>query len=225
MLHRNPAVFYLMNEGRTVFAQLLGFLPKYEFDQRHKAAINLHTLLTLHGNFPMATIITSGSVHDVSILDQLVWEAGAFYIMDRGYLDFARWHRLHQCGAFFVTRAKQIFRCTRRHSRPVDRAAGPRFDQTVVTTGMGTRLDYPDPLRRIGYRDSLTGKSLVFLTNNITVPALTIAHLYWGTLANRTLVQMAQATSAHQSILRHVAHRDAHPILDTHRRFICSSPF
>jgi IS4 transposase len=116
----------------------------------------------------------------VNILDQLVWEAGAFYIMDRGYLDFARWHRLHQCGAFFVTRAKQNFRCARRYSRPVDKTTGLRFDQTVVLTGLAAQHDYPDPLRRIGYHDPLTGKSLVFLTNNFTVPALTITQLYRG---------------------------------------------
>ena len=100
--------------------------------------------------------------------------------MDRGYLDFARWHQLHQCGAFFVTRARQTFRCARRYSRPVDKTTGLRFDQTVVMTGLKARHDYPDPLRRVGYRDPLTGKSLVFLTNNFTVPALTIAELYRG---------------------------------------------
>ena len=119
-------------------------------------------------------------MHDVNILDQLVWEAGSFYIMDRGYLDFARWHRLHQCGAFFVTRAKQNFRCARRYSRPVDKTTGLRFDQTVVMTGLKAQHDYPAPLRRIGYRDPETGKALVFLTNNFTVPALTIAQLYRG---------------------------------------------
>jgi len=119
-------------------------------------------------------------VHDVNILDQLVWEAGAFYLMDRGYLDFARLHRLHQSGAFFVTRAKQNFRCARRYSRPVDKTTGLRFDQTVVMTGLNAQHDYPTPLRRIGYRDPETGKGLVFLTNNFTVPALTIAQLYRG---------------------------------------------
>ena len=143
-----------------------------------KAAIKLHTLLTLQGNFPTVIIITPGSVHDVNILDQLVWEAGAFYIMDRGYFDFARWHRLHQGGAFFVTRAKQTFHGARRYSRPVDKTTGLRFDQTVGLTGLTARCDYPSPLRRIGYRDPATGKRLVFLTNNFTVPALTIAQLY-----------------------------------------------
>jgi IS4 transposase len=148
--------------------------------RRHKAAIKLHTLLTLKGNFPTVIIVSAGSVHDVNILDQLVWEASAFYIMDRGYLDFARWHRLHQSGAFFVTRARQSFRCARRYSRPVDKTTGLRFDQTVGLTGWQAQQDYPAPLRRIGYRDPATGKPLVFLTNNFTVPALTIAQLYRG---------------------------------------------
>ena len=148
--------------------------------RRHKAAIKLHTLLTLQGCFPTGIIITPGSVHDVNSLDQLVWEAGSFYIMDRGYLDFARLHRLHQSGAFFVTRAKKNFRCARRYSRPVDKTTGLRFDQTVVATGLETQTDYPAPIRRIGYRDPETGKTLVFLTNNFTVPALTITQLYRG---------------------------------------------
>jgi hypothetical protein len=163
----------------TTIDLCLSLFPWAAF-RRHKAAIKLHTLLTLQGNFPTVIIVTPGSVHDVNILDQLVWEAGSFYIMDRGYLDFARWHRLHQCGAFFVTRAKQNFRCARRYSRPVDKTTGLRFDQTVVTTGVYAQHDYPDALRRTGYRDPKTGLVLVFLTNNFTVPALTIAQLYQG---------------------------------------------
>jgi hypothetical protein len=163
----------------TTIDLCLSLFPWATF-RRHKAAIKLHTLLTLQGNFPTVIIVTPGSVHDVNILDQLVWQAGSFYIMDRGYLDFARWHRLHQCGAFFVTRAKQNFRCARRYSRPVAKITGLRFDQTVMTTGLDAQHDYPDPLRRIGFRDPLTGKSLVFLTNNFTVSALTITQLYRG---------------------------------------------
>ena len=163
----------------TTIDLCLSLFPWATF-RRRKAAIKLHTLLTLQGNFPTVIIITPGSVHDVNILDQLAWEAGSFYIMDRGYLDFARLHRLHQCAAFFVTRAKKNFRRTRRYSRPVDKATGLRFDQTVVTVGFYARRDYPDPLRRIGYRDPKTGQSLIFLTNNFTAPALTIAQLYHG---------------------------------------------
>ena len=163
----------------TTIDLCLSLFPWATF-RRHKAAIKLHTLLTLQGNFPTVIIITPASVHDVNILDQLVWVAGSFYIMDRGYLDFARLHRLHQCGAFFVTRARKNFRRARRYSRPVDKSTGLRFDQTVVMSGFYARHDYPDPLRRIGFRDPKSGKSLVFLTNNFTVPALTIAQLYHG---------------------------------------------
>ena len=158
----------------TTIDLCLSLFPWATFRQ-HKAAIKLHTLLTLQGNFPTVIIVSTGSVHDVNILDQLVWDAGSFYIMDRGYLDFARWYRIHQCGAFFVTRAKQNFRCARRYSRPVAKTTGLRFDQTVVLTA---QHDYPVPMRRIGYRDPETGKGLVFLTNHFTVPALTIAKLY-----------------------------------------------
>src|ERR1035437_3892764 len=163
----------------TTIDLCLSLFPWATF-RKHKAAVKMHTLLTLQGNFPTVIIISTGSVHDINILDQLVWEAGSFYIMDRGYLDFVRWHRLHQCGAFFVTRAKQNFRCARRYSRPVNKTTGLRFDQTVVLTGLKAQHDYPVPLRRIGYRDPQTGKVLVFLTNNFTVPALTIAQLYRG---------------------------------------------
>lgn len=163
----------------TTIDLCLSLFPWATF-RRAKAAIKLHTLLTLQGHFPTVIIITPGSVHDVNILDQLAWEAGSFYIMDRGYLDFARLHRLHQCAAFFVTRAKKNFRCARRYSRPVDKTTGLRFDQTVVTVRFYAQRDYPDALRRIGYRDPRTGKALVFLTNNFTASALTIAQLYQG---------------------------------------------
>ena len=163
----------------TTIDLCLSLFPWATF-RRRKAAIKLHTLLTLQGHFPTVIIITPGSVHDVNILDQLAWEAGAFYIMDRGYLDFARLHRLHLSAAFFVTRAKKNFRCARRYSRPVDKTTGLRFDQTVVTVGFYARRNYPAALRRIGYRDPKTGKELVFLTNNFTVPALTITQLYQG---------------------------------------------
>jgi Transposase DDE domain/Domain of unknown function (DUF4372) len=161
----------------TTIDLCLSLFPWAKF-RRHKAAIKLHTLLALRGNYPIVVIVTPGSVHDVNILDQLAYQAGSFYVFDRGYLDFARLHRLHQSGAFFVTRAKKNFRCTRRYSRPVDKTTGLRFDQTVVLTGFYARRDYPDALRRIGFRDPASGKTLVFLTNNFTEPALTIAQLY-----------------------------------------------
>lgn len=161
----------------TTIDLCLALFPWAKF-RRRKAAIKLHTLLALQGNFPTVIILTPGRVHDVHLLDQLTWEAGSFYVMDRGYLDFARLHRLHAGAAFFVTRAKKNFRCARRYSRPVDKTTGLRLDQTVMLTGFYARRAYPLPLRRIGYRDPKTGKALVFLTNNFTVPALVIAQLY-----------------------------------------------
>ena len=161
----------------TTIDLCLALFPWATF-RRRKAAIKLHTLLNLQGNYPTVVILTPGSVHDVNILDQLVYDAGSFYIMDRGYLDFARLHRIQQHSAFFVTRAKKNFRCQRRYSRPVDKTTGLRFDQTVVLSGFYAQRAYPETLRRIGYRDPQTGKALVFLTNNFTVPALAIARLY-----------------------------------------------
>jgi hypothetical protein len=161
----------------TTIDLCLALFPWASF-RRHKAAIKLPTLRALQGNFPTVIIITPGTVHDVNILDQLAWKAGAFYIMDRGDLDFARLHHLHLAAAFFVTRAKKNFRCRRRYCRPVDKASGLRFDPTVILAGFYARRDYPAPLRRIGYRDPKTGKALVFLTNHFTLPALVIAQLY-----------------------------------------------
>jgi len=161
----------------TTIDLCLSLFPWAKF-RRHKAAVKLHTLLALRGNFPIVVILTTGKVHDVNILDQLSYEPGAFYIADRGYLDFPRLYRLHQSGAFFVTRARKNFRCHRRYSRPVDKTTGLRFDQTIILSSFYPRRGYSEALRRIGFRDPQTGKELVFLTNNFTVPALTIAQLY-----------------------------------------------
>ena len=161
----------------TTIDLCLSLFPWAKF-RRAKAAIKLHTLLALRGNYPAVVIVTAGSVHDVNILDQLAFEPGSFYIFDRGYLDFARLHRLHLSGAFFVTRAKKNLRFGRRYSQPVDKSTGLRLDQTVVLIGFYALRNYPTVLRRIAYRDPLSGKRLVFLTNNFTVPALTIAQLY-----------------------------------------------
>lgn len=146
--------------------------------KRHRGAIKLHTLLTLQGNFPTVIIITAANVDERKVFDQMSWQAGAFYVMDRGYIDLARLHHLHQCAAFFVIRARKNFRCARRYSHPVDKTTGLRFDQTVQTAGVDTRFAYPAVLRRIGYRDPQTGRTFVFLTNNFTVPALTVVRLY-----------------------------------------------
>ena len=143
-----------------------------------KAAIKLHTLLDLRGNIPSFIFISDGKMHDVRILDHLVPEPGAFYVMDRGYVDFERLGRLDDAGSFFVTRAKSNMKARRRYSRPVDRSTGLICDQTIVLTGFYTRQGFDRPLRRIKFNDPETGKSLVFLTNNFVLPALTIAKLY-----------------------------------------------
>jgi hypothetical protein len=173
-VHLREAAYAL---DSTTIDLCLSLFPWAKF-RRTKAAIKLHTLLALRGTFPTVIILTSGKIHDVNILDDLVFNAGSFYIMDRGYLDFARLHRIEEDRAFFVTRAKKNFRFQRRYSRPVTKRRGVRFDQTVVLTGFYSHQQYPEALRRIGYRDPLTGKSFVFLTNNFRVPALTIAKLY-----------------------------------------------
>ena len=143
-----------------------------------KAAIKLHTLLDLRGNIPTFLHISDGKLHDVNVLDLLLPEPGAFYIMDRGYIDFERLHRLHAAGSFFVTRAKTNLKAQRRYSHPVDRSTGLICDQTIVLTGFYSRQDFDTPLRRIKFRDPETGKRLVFLTNNFALTAITIADLY-----------------------------------------------
>jgi len=146
---------------------------------RRRASAKLHTLLALQGNLPTVVIFTCARVADVNILDELSFEAGAFYIFDRGYLDFARLYHIHQCQAFFVTRARNNFRFRRSRSRPVDKKNGVLFDQSVRLDDFKTKKFYPQAVRRIGYRAAETGKRLVvFLTNNFTVPAADIARLY-----------------------------------------------
>jgi hypothetical protein len=143
-----------------------------------KAAVKLHTLLDLRGNIPSFIFISDGKMHDVKILDHLVPEPGAFYVMDRGYVDFERLARLDDVGSFFVTRAKSNMKAKRRYSHLVDRSSGLICDQTIVLTGFYTRQGFDRPLRRVKFNDSETGKRLVFLTNNFVLPALTIAKLY-----------------------------------------------
>jgi len=142
-----------------------------------KAAIKLHTLIDLRGNIPSFIHISDGKLHDVNVLDELLPEPGAFYVMDRGYLDFERLHRLHLAGAFFVTRAKSNLKAKRRYSRPVDRATGLICDQTITLTVFYSKSGYPAALRRIRFKTD-EGKTLVFLTNNFALPALTITELY-----------------------------------------------
>ena len=143
-----------------------------------KAAVKLHTLLDLRGNIPAFIHISDGKLHDVNVLDQLLPEAGAFYVMDRGYLDFERLFRLHSAGSFFVTRGKSNLKAQRRYSRPVDRSTGLICDQTVFLTGFYSSQNFETPLRRIRFNDPKTDKRFVFLTNNFILPALTITELY-----------------------------------------------
>jgi len=143
-----------------------------------KAAIKLHTLLDLRGNIPSFIRISDGKWHEVNVLDELITEPGAFYVMDRGYIDFERLGRLSEAGSFFVTRAKSNLKVQRRYSRKVDKNTGLICDQTVMLTVFYSRQGFDAPLRRIKFKDLVTGKTLVFLTNNFALPALTITQLY-----------------------------------------------
>jgi hypothetical protein len=143
-----------------------------------KAAVKMHTLLDLRGNIPSFIHVSDGKLHDVHALDMLLVEAGAIYVMDRAYVDFTRLHALHQTGAFFVTRAKSNMDAHRIYSAPTDRSTGIICDQTISLDGLQTRRHYPEHLRRIRFRDPDTGKTLVFITNNFTLPAATICALY-----------------------------------------------
>jgi uncharacterized protein DUF4372/DDE family transposase len=143
-----------------------------------KAAIKLHTLLDLRGAIPAFIHISDGKLHDVNVLDMLAFEAGAFYVMDRGYVDFERLYVLHQAGAFFVTRAKSPMDARRVYSAPTDRSTGVISDQQVMLNGFYSARKYPEHLRRVRFKDAESGKTLVFLTNNSALPALTIAALY-----------------------------------------------
>jgi transposase len=161
----------------TTIDLCLKFFPWARFRKR-KAAVKLHTLIDLRGNIPCFVHISSGKLHDVNAVDLLLLEPGAFYIMDRGYIDFARLYVFQQNAAFFVTRAKKNLQCRKIASRRVNKAIGLRCDQTIRLTGKDSRLTYPAPVRRIKYIDPETGKRFVFLTNNFVLDALTIAKLY-----------------------------------------------
>jgi hypothetical protein len=161
----------------TTIDLCLSLFPWAKF-RTHKAAVKMHTLLDLHGNIPTFISITDGKVHDVNILDEILPEAGAFYVMDRGYIDFERLYVFTLSAAFFVVRAKSNVLLQRRYSHPVDKATGVRSDHTVILTAINSAKAYPDPLRRVSYLDVETRKRFKFLTNNFTLPALTIAQIY-----------------------------------------------
>jgi hypothetical protein len=181
-LHQNDPLKVQLDQtayalDSTVIDLCLSLFPWAKFRKR-KGAVKLHTLLDLRASIPTTVIVTTGAVHDVNIMDELFWEPGSIYVMDRGYVDFSRLFRIHQDSAFFVTRAKKNFRFQRLYSHPVDKTTGLRCDQTVSLCGIHVKKDYPDKLRRIRYFDQPTNHSLVFLSNNFTLPALTIAQLY-----------------------------------------------
>lgn len=161
----------------TTIDLCLSLFPWAHF-RRAKGGIKLHTVLDLQGNIPSVVIVTPAKVHDVNFLDQLVYEPGAFYVMDRGYLDYRRLYKIHRSSAFFVTRTKRNTQLRRRKSIPVDRATGVRSDHVVVLSGPMVKKQYPAVLRRIRYVDPETGKKLSFLTNNFTLSAASIALLY-----------------------------------------------
>ncbi len=161
----------------TTIDLCLSLFP-WAYFRKRKGAVKLHTLLDLRGNIPTVIIITHGLIHEVNILDELTFEPGAFYLMDRAYLDFPRLHRLHLASAFFVTRARKRFDCRRLYSAPVDRATGIMCDQIVTLSNPVPRTGYPDKLRRIRYFDPQQQRRLIFLTNNFTLSPLTVAQLY-----------------------------------------------
>src|SRR3989441_6192527 len=161
----------------TTIDLCLSLFPWAKFRQ-HKAAVKMHTLLDLHGNIPTFIHITDGKVHDVNILDEILPEAGAFYVMDRGYIDFERLFIFVMSSAFFVVRTKENVLLQRRYSRPFGKTTGLRYDHTVILTSLESAKVYPDALRRITFVDKQTNKRLKFLTNNFALPALTIAQIY-----------------------------------------------
>ena len=161
----------------TTIDLCLALFPWAKF-RRHKGGIKLHTLLDLRGSIPSFILISPAKMHDVRVLDVLLFEPGAFYIFDRGYIDFIRLYQIHQSGAFFVTRSKKNTQFRVIESRPADKSSGVLCDQTIRLSGVHSETDYPVPLRRIKYRDAETGTTYVFITNNFLLSALTIAKLY-----------------------------------------------
>ncbi len=161
----------------TTIDLCLSLFPWAKFRQR-KAAVKMHTLLDLHGNIPTFIRVTSGALHDVNILDEIMPEAGAFYVMDRAYIDFQRLFVFTLSSAFFVVRTKSNLLLARRYSHPVDKSSGVLSDQTVILSSVESATAYPDPLRKVNYFDAERNKRLKFLTNNFTLPARTIADIY-----------------------------------------------
>jgi hypothetical protein len=161
----------------TTIDLCLSLFPWAQFRQR-KGAIKLHTLMDLRGSIPTLIFVTHGKIHEIKLLDELIVEPGAIYILDRGYLDFARLYKIHQARAFFVIRAKSNFRFRRMYSQPADKSIGIQADQVIELHGFYVRKDYPERLRRIRYFDAEKNKRLIFLTDQVALPAFTIAELF-----------------------------------------------
>jgi hypothetical protein len=181
-LHASDAIGVELDQSlyaldSTTIDLCLSLFPWAKF-RKQKGAVKMHTLLDLHGNIPTFISITNGKVHDVNILDRILPEAGAFYVMDRGYLDFERLYIFTLSAAFFVVRTKSNVVLDRRYSHPVDKTTGVRSDHTVILTAIDSVKVYPDPMRRVSYLDVETKKRFKFLTNNFTLPAATIAAIY-----------------------------------------------
>jgi len=196
----------------TTIDLCLSLFPWAKF-RRHKGAVKMHTLLDLHGNIPTFISITNGKVHDVNILDEIAPEAGAFYVMDRGYVDFERLYVFTLSAAFFVVRTKSNVLIQRRYSHPVDKTTGVRSDHTVILTAINSVKAYPDQLRRVSYLDVKTRKRFQFLTNNFMLPALTVAQIY-KSLASGIVLQVDQAAPTDQGFLRHQRERSEDADLD-----------
>ena len=167
--------FYVIDS--TTIELCLSIFTWAQFRQT-KAAVKLHTLMDLKGNIPTFFSITSGKIHDVHFLDSIDWEVGAYYIMDRGYIDYEKLYIVHQCGAFFIIRAKKNLSFKRLYSNPVDKNTGLRYDQVIRFSGHYTLKNYPEKLRRVKFFDKETDKSYVFLTNDFNIKAITVAELY-----------------------------------------------
>jgi hypothetical protein len=206
----------------TTIDLCLSLFPWADF-RSTKAAVKMHTLLDLRGNIPSFIHVSDGKMGDAPALDLIPPEAGAIYVMDRGYVDFCRLNVIHQAGAFFVTRTKINMKYHRVYSHPVpDKTTGVGSDQSIALDGFYTKQDYPQHLRRISFCDPETGKRLVFLTNNFSLSATMIAALYKA-LAGRTVLQVDQAKSADQTFLRHVRERREDPNLDGGLRLCAGS--
>ncbi len=197
--------------GSSTTDLCLSLFPWARF-RKTKGAVKLHTLLDLHGSIPAFIHMSDGKLHDVNVLDMLVPEAGAF--MDRACLDFERLHRLHPCGSLFVLRAKSNTRLRRLSSRPVDRTAGLVCDQVVRPDGVNSATDFPDRLRRVKHRDPACDKTLVFLTSNFALPAMTVADIHRSRWQVELSSKTDQAAPANKVVLRHHGKRGEEPDLD-----------